>query len=75
MTPSEELKATITQHILGPRGGLFALGVLIGCIIMHLYMMTYVVAPLKAQITGFEQELTEVREKVDDIAFGKMGND
>jgi len=84
VTIETDLKKTFIQHVLGPRGGLFALGVFVGMGVMHLYMSTFVmdgqIEALKSQITGLqdrvevlEAEKTELNERLQGIAFEKLG--
>jgi|GEM_PF-3913006 len=68
----DEARKTLTQHILGPRGGLFALGILFGMSIMHFYMMEYVVEDLRERFSTLEQSNKELNERLQRIAFEKL---
>lgn len=39
-----DLKKTFIQQVLGPRGGLFALGIFLGMFVMHIYMTQTVIS-------------------------------
>jgi len=71
-TIMEDGKRAILQHILGPRGGLFALGILCGMFIMHVYITKTVVEELKDRIENLEAANTELNLRVQNIAFGKL---
>ena len=42
---SDTVKKTFLQHALGPRGGLFLLGVFTGLFIMHVYICLLYTSP------------------------------
>ncbi len=65
---TDEVKKAFLHHVLGPRGGLFALGVFVGMFIMHVYMTETVINDLKERVVKLEQ----VNEKLQGIAFGKL---
>jgi len=70
------MKKTFLQHVLGPRGGLFALGIFLGMFLMHVYMTDYVysdqITDLKARITKLETENASLNQKLQGIAFEKL---
>ena len=73
---SDTVKKTFLQHALGPRGGLFLLGVFTGLFIMHVYMTKYVyedqITDLKMRIEKLEAENQRLNKALQDIAFEKI---
>ena len=50
--PTDEVKKTLTQHILGPRGGLFALGCFVGMGAMYYFMSATLIAEIRTSHTS-----------------------
>lgn len=69
-----DLKKTFFQQVLGPRGGLFALGIFFGMFFMHAYMTKFVVQDLKSRIEVLEQSNAVMNKALQDIAFDKIAN-
>jgi len=73
---SESVKKSFLQHALGPRGGLFLLGVFTDLFIMHVYMTKYVyedqITDLKMRIEKLEAENQRLNKALQDIAFEKI---
>ena len=68
------LKKTFLQHVLGPRGGLFAMGCLLGAFSMHIYVMEFVVADLKQRVATLEASNAQFLMDLQEIAFEKLEN-
>ena len=73
MSIETEMKKTFMQQVLGPRGGLFALGIFFGMFAMHVYMSKFVVDELRTRVEVLENSNTELNKKIQQIAFGKIG--
>lgn len=78
-----EIQKSFFKHIIGPRGGLFALGVFIGMFIMHIYMTEYVykaqinqltaqTESLKSDVKELKAENARLNTKLQEIAFRSM---
>ena len=67
---SDTVKKTFLQHALGPRGGLFLLGVFSGLFIMHVYEDQ--ITDLKMRIEKLEAENQRLNKALQDIAFEKI---
>ena len=69
-------KKTFLQHALGPRGGLFLLGVFCGMFAMHVYMTKFVyedqITDLKTRIEKLEGENQRLNQALQDIAFERF---
>lgn len=78
MSITSEVKKTFLQHALGPRGGLFLLGVFTGLFIMHVYMTNFVykeqIANLNARIVKLEAENLRLNMALQDIAFERIND-
>ena len=70
------IKKTFLQHALGPRGGLFLLGVFCGMFAMHVYMTKFVyedqITDLKTRIEKLEGENQRLNQALQDIAFERL---
>ena len=79
MSITSEVKKTFFQHALGPRGGLFLLGVFTGLFIMHVYMTNFVydeqMENLNARIVKLEAENLRLNMALQDIAFERINNE
>ena len=82
---NEDIKKTFLQQVLGPRGGLFALGVFFGCAATYFFLQTTVIEAQKemyeAQITQLnsrverlETENLRINKKLEDIAFQRIND-
>lgn len=72
MEITTEVQNTVLENIMGPNGGLFALGILIGMFMMHIYMTKYVVKDLKERIRALELANKNMDTRIQSIAFDKM---
>lgn len=59
----------LTTHLLGPQGGIFALGLLMGCAITYAFMSKVIIGQVKASHLIEIQALKELHVK--DIALLK----
>ena len=79
MSIESEVKKNFLQHALGPRGGLFLLGVFTGLFIMHVYMTDFVyekqIEKLDARIAKLEAENLRLNMALQDIAFERINED
>jgi len=79
MSITSEVKKTFLQHALGPRGGLFLLGVFTGLFIMHVYMTNFVyeaqIQNLNARIVKLEAENLRLNMALQEIAFERINEE
>ena len=79
MSITSEVKKNFLQHALGPRGGLFLLGVFTGLFIMHVYMTNFVydkqMKNLNDRIVKLEAENLRLNMALQDIAFERINNE
>lgn len=60
----QSLQKTFSQQILGPRGGLFALGMFLGAACMYFFMSKTLIVELKS---GYEVQLKTLNRRVDTL--------
>ena len=63
LTP--EVQKTFLQQVLGPRGGLFALGIFVGMFVTTVFMSKYVVEVQAANMNIRYNDLSEKYDKLD----------
>lgn len=72
MSLPETLNKTFFRHVLGPRGGLFAMGCVVGAFSMHLYVMEFVVSDLKKRVGTLESSNEKMMKHIQEIAFSRL---
>jgi hypothetical protein len=82
---AEEARKTLARHILGPRGGLFALGVFVGGACMYFFLTNTIIketkrnyenqiAQLSSRVEKLETENLRIQQRLEDIAFQRIND-
>ena len=75
----------VMHHILGPRGGLFALGMFVGAACMFYFLTNTIIAEnkghyesqiatLNARVSNLEAENQRISQRLEDIAFQRIND-
>ena len=84
-TLEDAARKTLVQQLLGPRGGLFALGVFIGGACMYFFLTGTIIkenkahyeaqiAQLNARVEKLEAENLRISKRLEDIALREIGD-
>ena len=83
-TFAEETRKTLVQQLLGPRGGLFALGTFVGAACMYFFLTNTIIkenkahyeaqiTQLNARVEKLEAENLRISKRLEDIALKRIG--
>ncbi|NNC36688.1 MAG: hypothetical protein HKO02_04465, partial [Hyphomonadaceae bacterium] len=63
-TLEEEARKTLVQQLLGPRGGLFALGTFVGAACMYYFLTNTIIKENKAH---YEAQIAQLNSRVEKL--------
>ena len=83
-TLADETRKTLVQQLLGPRGGLFALGTFVGAACMYFFLTGTIIkenkahyetqiTQLNARVEKLEAENLRISKRLEDIALRNVG--
>lgn len=81
----DETRKTLVQQLLGPRGGLFALGTFVGAACMYFFLTNTIIkenkahyesqiAQLNSRVEKLEAENLRISKRLEDIALRDVGD-